>query len=463
MIRSGDRTRLAMISFIKRNLLTSALKIGNQIGNPSLNRSRFPNAIQGLTTAVCLLTLSACSQPSFDAGAQDAAKTVTILSPLTEEDQKKFAESLKPFETESGIDVQYQTTPDNFNELLKERIAKDDLPDLVVLPQPGLMEDFLADDLLVPLEEVLDIQELRKAYSDAWLDLGSVDDVPYALWYRVSVKSLVWYQPTVFELNSYEIPRTWAELIELSNKIVAKGGTPWCIGLENGAASGWPATDWIEDILLRTAGPEAYNQWITHQLPFNSPQVMNAFNEFGKILRSPKYVYGGAPKAATTPYSDAALGIFNNDCVLHRQASFAASFFPEDKAPRVDYDVFRLPGIDKKFGTPLLVGGDAIVMFNHTPESQALMKYLITPTPHKIWAGLGGFLSPHQQVPLDAYPDLVTQNIAQILADAEVIRFDGSDLMPGEVGTGSFWKGMLDFAKGKSAAEVTKEIDKSWP
>jgi alpha-glucoside transport system substrate-binding protein len=433
----------------------------------AVHRPSYQRAIAlSLAVSIWLIGTSACHPlPSSPLSSAEAPqKTVTILGQFSSEDQAKFEQTFIPFEQKTGIDVIYESA-DNFNTLLRMRIAAFNKPDLVALPQPGLMADLAAEGLLVPLTEVMETQALRSSYADAWLDLGTVDDVPYGLWVRASVKSLVWYRPTAFEAKGYDIPRTWVELIALSDKIVADGGTPWCIGLESGTASGWPGTDWIEDILLRTAGPETYSQWINHQLPFNSPPVLKAFNEFGKILRTPKYVSGGAAQSSKAAYGESSLGIFNSppDCYLHRQGSFISSFFPADKIPRIDYDVFLLPGIDPKFGTPLLVAGDAIAMFNKTPESQAFMQYLATPVPHEIWAGLGGFISPQQQVPLSAYPNLVTQNTAQILADADVIRFDGSDLMPSEVGTESFWTGMVDFANGKSAEAVAQEIDQSWP
>ena len=412
--------------------------------------------------ASAVIGLSACRQL---APAASEKKSVTILGQFSPEETARFEESLLPFEKETGIDVVYESA-DNFTSLLTLRISAFNAPDLAVLPQPGLMADLARADLLVPLtDDVIDTQALRASYSDDWLALGSVDDVLYGLWYRVSVKSLVWYRPTAFEQKGYDIPQTWAELVALSNEIVADGGTPWCIGLESGSASGWPGTDWIEDLLLRNAGPETYSQWISHELPFNSPPVIGAFNEFGKVLRNPKYVEGGPAKTVSTPYGESATGLFGNppDCYLHRQANFVASYFPEDKRPRVDYDVFPLPGIKPEFGTPILVAGDAIALLNKTPEAIALINYLATPEPHEIWANLGGFISPHQQVPTSAYSDLVDQNIAQILLDAETIRFDASDMMPGAVGTGSFWTGIIDFAKGQPAEAVTKRIDESWP
>ena len=410
--------------------------------------------------AIALFSLFSCSRSN----SVESAKTITILGQFAEEDAAKFEASLVPFEERNNIDIVYESA-DNFVSLLRMRISAFNPPDLAVLPQPGLMADLARDGLLVPLTEVMETQALRSSYADDLLDLGAVDGVPYGLWYRVSVKSLVWYQPKAFETKGYDIPQTWGELMALSDRIVEDGGTPWCIGFESGAASGWPGTDWVEDILLRQSGPEVYRQWVSHQLSFDAPPIVGALDEFGELLRKPEYVKGGAKQVASTPYGESALGIFGDSpsCYLHRQANFVASFFPEDKRPRVDYDVFPLPPINNTFGTPILIAGDAVVLLNNTPETAALMQYMTTPEPHEIWAGLGGFISPNQRVPVTAYSDLVTQNIAQVLADADSIRFDASDVMPGTVGTGTFWSGMVDFANGKSAEAVAKEVEASWP
>ncbi|MEL6900699.1 MAG: ABC transporter substrate-binding protein [Cyanobacteria bacterium J06606_4] len=424
-----------------------------------LKLGRANTLAMGLTLASSLL-LTGCDR----AGTEQAENTVTILGVIVGEQQQKLEQALAPFEEETGIEVVYEGT-DAFATLLPVRVESGDAPDLAMFPQPGLMTDFARSGQLIPLTNFMDVNTLRAAYPDTWLDLGTIDDEPYGIWYRASVKSLVWYRPSAFDAKNYQVPTTWSELTALSDKIAAEGETPWCIGLESGDATGWPGTDWVEDLMLRTAGPEAYDQWISHELPFDSPEVVNAFNEFGKILLEPKYVSGGAVNAVSTPFGDSPLGLFNEPptCYLHRQASFISTFFPEDKAPNVDYDVFPLPGIDEKFGLPVLVAGDAFGMFNDTTEARALMEYLATPVPHEIWAGLGGFISPHKAVSLDAYPDVVSQKIAQILADADVIRFDGSDMMPGAVGTGTFWSGVVDFAVGESAEDVTKAIEESWP
>lgn len=390
---------------------------------------------------------------------------VTVLGQFTGKDRENFGRSLLLFEEKTGIEVDYESA-DDFAGLLQLRVGVLNPPDVAIFAQPGLMADYARSGELVPLSDFMETTALRAAYPDTWLDLGTVDDEAYAVWYRASVKSLVWYRPSAFEAKGYDTPKSWPELVALSDRIVADGGTPWCVGLESGAATGWPGTDWIEDIMLRTAGPEAYRQWVAHEMPFNAPAVVKAFDGFGKFLRSPQYVYGGAAKTVDIPYGESALGIFNNppDCYMHRQANFAQSFFPADKVPRVDFDVFPLPGIDERFGQPLLVAGDAMAMFNDTPESRQLMAYMASAAPHELMASLGeGFISPQKQVLPAAYPDVVSQTVAQILTDADTIHFDGSDMMPGYVGGGSFWTGMVEFAKGKSAVEVTKEIEDSWP
>ncbi|MEO0768949.1 MAG: ABC transporter substrate-binding protein [Cyanobacteria bacterium J06649_4] len=429
--------------------------------NDDFNRRNSARVVAGgITGVVIASTLTSCNPNA----SEPAENTVTVLGVIVGEQQEKLEQALAPFEEETGIDVVYEGT-DAFATLLPVRVESGDAPDLAMFPQPGLMRDFAEAGQLVPLKDFIDTATLRAAYPDTWIDLGTFDSEPYAIWYRASVKSLVWYNPAAFEAGNYTIPTTWTDLIALSDQIVADGGTPWCIGLESGDATGWPGTDWIEDIMLRTAGPEAYSQWVDNTLAFSSDEVVNAFNEFGEILLNPDYVNGGAVGAVSTPFGDSPNGLFNEppNCYLHRQANFIASFLPEDAEASVDYDVFPLPGIDEKFGTPILVAGDAFGLFNDTPEARALMAYLATPTPHEIWAGLGGFISPHQAVSTDAYPDPVSQKIAQILTDAEVIRFDGSDMMPGAVGTGTFWSGVVDFAVGEPAEDVTSTIEASWP
>jgi alpha-glucoside transport system substrate-binding protein len=253
-------------------------------------------------------------------------------------------------------------------------------------------------------------------------------------------------------------------LIALSDKIVADGGTPWSIGVESEAASGWPATDWIEDIMLRTAGPDIYDKWVNHEIAWTDDAVKEAWELFGEIVLNEDYVYGGTTGVLTTNFGEAATPLFTDPpgAYMHRQASFITGFFPEGLEAGTDYDFFPFPSIDPQYGVPVLGGADLIVMFNDREETREFMKYLASPEPQEIWAAKGGgFISPNKAVSLDAYPDDLTRKMAEMVVNAEVFRFDASDLMPAAVGSGSFWTGTLDFISGEDLDAILAEIEES--
>ncbi|MEO1132369.1 MAG: ABC transporter substrate-binding protein [Cyanobacteria bacterium J06639_1] len=417
---------------------------------------------------VGLALLGSCTATSSSGdGASDTTASsgqVTILGVIVSEQEEKLRAALAPFEEETGIEVVYEGT-DAFATLLPVRVAGGNPPDIAMFPQPGLMADFARDGDLLPLSTFLGEDALQTAYDPYWLELGTFDGESYGLWYRASVKSLVWYRPQAFADAGYEVPTTWDEAIALSDRIVVDGGVPWCMGIESGSATGWPGTDWIEDIMLRTAGAETYDGWVANEVPFNAPEVKAAFEQFGDIARNEDYVVGGSIGVISTPFGDSPQGLFTDppQCYMHRQANFIASFFPEGVDLEAEIDIFPLPPIDEALGTPILVAGDAFAAFNDTPEVRQLMEYLATARPHEIWAGLGGYISPHAEVSADVYIDDLTRKQAAILAEADTLRFDGSDMMPGAVGTGSFWTGVTDYIGGSSLDTVLDDIQASWP
>jgi alpha-glucoside transport system substrate-binding protein len=413
------------------------------------------------------IALTSCSQPEASTEATTSpagARTVTVLGAFVGEQQLQLEEALAPFEQETGIDVIYEGT-DAFTTLLPVRIDSGDSPDIAMFPQPGLMRSLAEEGALVPVTEVLSREQLQQYYPDSWIDLSTVNDQIYGIWYRAALKSLVWYSPKQFEAAGYEIPQTWDEMIALSDQIVADGKTPWCLGMEGGNSSGWPGTDWIEDIVLQAEGPDFYDQWVQHEVPFNAPQVKNAFDYFGRIIRTPGYVYGGKTGALSTPWGDSVVGLFTEEpeCYLQRQGNFVSTFFPEGAVLGEDIDFFPTPTINSQYEGALLVGGDIFAMLQDTPEARELMAYLATPVPHESWAAQGNFLSANKQVDLNVYADPISRKQAELLTTAEIIQFDGSDSMPGAVGTGTFWSGMMDFVAGASATDVTDKIEYYWP
>ena len=415
-----------------------------------------------LGISLCL-AITSCGDTGGNGETTTNAKTVTVLGVVVGEQQDKLEAALAPFEEKTGIEVVYEGT-DAFATLLPVRVESGDAPDVAMFPQPGLMRDFAQTGQLVPISEFIAKENLATAYSEDWIDLTNVDDKLYGVWYRASVKSLVWYNPQAFAAKGYEVPKTWSEMIAFSDRIVADGETPWCLGMESGNATGWVGTDWVEDIMLRTAGAEVYDKWVNHEIPFNAPPVKEAFDKFGEIVLNPQYIQGGIVSAISTPFGDSPRGLISDPprCYFHRQANFIASFFPAEAVLGENMAVFPLPAIDAQQGNPVLVAGDIFGMFNDTPEARALMEYLATPEPHEIWAKLGGFISPHQQVSLDVYPDEVARTQAEILQNADTIRFDASDMMPSSIGTGAFWTGIIDFVGGEDSQKVIEQIEDSW-
>jgi alpha-glucoside transport system substrate-binding protein len=285
------------------------------------------------------------------------------------------------------------------------------------------------------------------------------------VWHRYNAKSLVWYPKEAWDAAGYEVPQTWDELLELTQLIADDGDTAWCIGIESGAATGWPATDWTEEMMLRTTTPENYDAWVKGELKFDSPEVRAAMEEWSKIWFDDAYVYGGTNSIVTTFFGDAPLPMFADPpkCWLHRQGNFITSFFPEGTEPGVDYDFFYFPAMTET-EKPWLVAGDIMAMFNDRPEVRALMEYFTMPESASGFLQEGGALAAHQTATPDMYGAELEKGIATLVQDATVFRFDGSDQMPGEVGSGSFWKGMTDYVSGAADLDtVLPEIDASWP
>jgi alpha-glucoside transport system substrate-binding protein len=255
------------------------------------------------------------------------------------------------------------------------------------------------------------------------------------------------------------------DLLALTDQIVEDGAVPWCIGLGSGDATGWPATDWVEDMMLRINPPEVYDGWVSNEIPFDDPQIIEAIEAFGHFARNDDYVDGGSASVGAIDFRDSPKGLFAvpPKCYMHHQASFIPSFFPEGSEAGVDYDFFYMPAYaEKDLGQPVLGAGTLWAITRDSEATRAFMHYLQTPLASEIWMALSGFLTPHKGVNVEAYSSDALRKQGQILLDATTFRFDGSDLMPGAVGAGSFWTGMVDYTAGADAAEVAGDIQSSW-
>jgi alpha-glucoside transport system substrate-binding protein len=408
---------------------------------------------------------------AWAAGAPDlSGQSLTISGPWLSPEDGYFENMVAYFENATGADVSYVGS-DSFEQQIVIDAEAGAAPNIAVFPQPGLAADLASRGLLAPLPASMGpwITDNYGAGS-SWVDLGTYADGNgadqlFGFFFNVNVKSLVWYNPENFEDAGYEVPTTMEDLRALTEQMVADGETPWCIGLGSGAATGWPATDWVEDIMLRTQPADVYDAWTSNEMPFNDARVVAAIEEFGWFARDDAKVSGGAGAVASTDFRDSPQGLFASppQCYMHRQASFVPAFFPEDVEFGVDADFFYFPSYaSKDLGNPVLGGGTLMAITNASDAASAFMEFLQQPIAHEIMMAQTGFLTPHKGVNLDAYLNDTLRKQGQILIDATTFRFDGSDLMPGGVGAGTFWTGMVDYTGGKDAQTVADEIQASW-
>jgi alpha-glucoside transport system substrate-binding protein len=419
-----------------------------------------------LMTGAALAALVAGSVSAQDLSGETITVSGTWLSPESEVVESIF----DIFEARTGATVKYVGS-DSFEQQIIIDAEAGSAPNIAIFPQPGLAADLASRGFLTPLKDgTADWVRENYAAGQSWVDLGTYagkdgKDALYGMFFRVDVKSLVWYSPENFEDAGYEVPTSMEDLKALSDQIVADGGTPWCIGLGSGAATGWPATDWVEDMMLRTQTPDVYDAWVKNEISFDDPRIVAAIEEFGAFALKDGYAAGGAGAVASTDFRDSPKGLFSSppQCYMHHQASFIPAFFPEGTVVGEDADFFYFPAYaDKDLGKPVLGGGTLFAITNPSEGAQALIEFLRDPAAHEVWMAAGGFLTPHKGVDLSKFVSETDRGLNNILLGATTFRFDGSDLMPGGVGAGSFWTGMVDYAGGKDATEVATEIQSSW-
>ncbi|OJF75731.1 MAG: ABC transporter substrate-binding protein [Treponema sp. CETP13] len=402
---------------------------------------------------------------SKDTKVEDTDPVIHVFGAFRGEEAARFQEIVKIFNAKSGYTVVYEGSPE-FETQIQVQAEAGTPPDIAAIPQPGTMKTFAEKGYIMPLPDSV-VDSINKNYATVWKELGSYDGKTYGVFHRVNAKSFVWYNKKAFAAKGYTVPKTWDELKALENKMVANGDTPWSIGFESGNATGWVGTDWMEDIMLRTAGPEMYDKWVNHEIPFNDPAVKKALDICGTIFLNEKYVYGGPTNILTTNYGDSIKPIYENPpkAYMNRQGNFITGFMQDDIQANLEENVgvFALPPIDEKWGTPVLGGGDQFVMFSNKPGVAEFLQFLTTWEACAPWAKIGGALFPHKNQNFDDYGNALERDIAKILVNAKVFRFDASDMMPAEVGSGTFWTGLVDYVGGEDSETVLTSIEDNWP
>jgi alpha-glucoside transport system substrate-binding protein len=384
--------------------------------------------------------LAACSSSSSGGG-----QSVTVIGTWGGDEEKAFLAMVKPWEDQTGNTVKYTGTRD-INTVLTTGVASGVLPDLAGLPGPGQMSEFVAAGALKPLDDVLDVSTYKAETAPALVDLGTVDGKLSGVFIKAAVKGLIWYDPKLHDYSSAP-PATWDDLNSQATANQGDASAIWCVGLESGSASGWPGTDWIEDIVLRQAGPDVYNQWWQGKVKWTDPAIKSAFQTFGQVVDSSA---GGSDAILTTAFQNGGDGLFTSPpaCEFHHQASFITGLgaFP-NMASGTDYNFFPFPDINSQYSGAVEGAGDLFGMFHDTDAAKSLMKYLVTAPAQDIWVKIGGALSANKNAA--DYPDDISKRSADLLSNAKIFVFDASDLMPTAMNA-AFWTAILDFTKDQS-------------
>ena len=426
-----------------------------------------------MTFLLLTLILGACGGASLE------GEEVTITGALIGEDQDGFRANFESFTEETGIVVTYQGS-DNFEQEIQIQMESGDTPDFALWPQPGAVVDAAQRGMLTSLEDLeIDIDAYKTNFSSYLVGLGTVDGSIYGGANAANLKSIVWYQPAEFEARGYAVPETWDAMIALADQIVADGMNPFCFGMYSNGASGWLATDWMEDIMLRTGnGTTSYDQWVTNELKFEDPIVKNAASLLSQIMHTENYVVGGTDAIVSTYFGNAQDPMFSKDangnpgCFMHRQASFIPAFWPEANQAEagIETTVFPFPVIDESLPKAALGAGDMWGAFNDRDATKAVAEYMLSAEFHAAAAAMpnNARLSAHTGFDTSLYSKDINRILGTIIADAlaaDAFRFDASDLMPPEVGAGSFWKEMMNLAvEGPGYIDTAMaNIDTSWP
>jgi alpha-glucoside transport system substrate-binding protein len=430
------------------------------------------NRIIGLgVIAVAGIVLAGCSGGSGGGGGD---KTVTIMGAFTADQAKAFQADLDAWSKTSGVKATYSGNS-NFQTAIVSKVSGGNPPDVAIYPQPGVLKSQTKS--LYPLDELgIDVKSITSDEANGLGNIADVDGKVYALPYSINVKSLVWYNPAAFTKAGLTVPKTDADMTALEKKIKDDGlGYPWCVGIEDGAATGWTATDWLEEYVLRYGGLDEYNKWITNDVKFSSDLVKKAGDKVATELLANGQVNGGGRAAATTSFKTAGNQLFvsgksSGQCFMMRQGSFIADFFPDNikaeiqKGDLSNINFFQLPSPDGT-DTAMLGGGDLVGAFSKDDNTKKVVDYLVSKDfGTNGYASQSIFLSPHNDFDTSKYTTEFQKNAQDLLKNSKVFGFDASDQMPGAVGAGTEWTNLTSWFAGQSTMDQAfKAIDDSWP
>jgi maltose-binding protein MalE len=413
--------------------------------------------------AVVAMAASACTSKKAEGPQQASAgnaklsgQKIEVAAEWSGAEQKNFEQVIAAFEKQTGAKVTFTSTGDNTATILGTRIKGGNPPDVALLPQPGLLGQFVSQGALTPIDDIAG-STVEANYAPVWKELGTVDGKLYGVWFKAANKSTFWYNTHVFDNAGVQPPATWDDLLTVADTVKASGVTPFAIG----AGDGWPLTDWFENVYLRTAGPDMYDKLSTHEIPWTDASVTTALQTLAQIWNHGDWIVGGNSGSLQISFTDSINDTFASSpkAGMTYEGDFVQGLLPSNAKAGTDAAFFDFPSINDS-PTAVVGGGDVAVLLKDSKAGEAFIDYLATPEAGEIWAKLGGFASPNKNVPISNYPDALTQESVKALTSAPDVRFDMSDLAPpafgGTPGQGE-WKILQDFIANPSDIQGTEE------
>jgi ABC-type glycerol-3-phosphate transport system substrate-binding protein len=399
-----------------------------------------------------------------DDGEAAGGDPIEVTAVWTGTEQERFTAVLDAFTAETGIETSYRSAGDDMAAFLGTQIEGGSPPDVAMIAQPALVEQLVGDGSLQPFNDDV-VAAIGENYADAWIDIGSVDGTPYALYFKVANKSTWWYNTAVFDQAGVEPPEDWDGMLEVASTVNASG-TPF---VSMGGADGWTLTDWFENIYIRTAGADAYDQLTNHEIPWTDESVVTALETWGELVGDPANLAGGTTGALNTGFEDSVKNVFADPAEAGTvyEGDFVAGVISGETGAEAetDFNFFTFPTIDGS--APAVVsGGDGAVVLTDNPSAQRFVEYLASAEASEVWASEGGFISANQNLDSSVYPDAISQSIGEaVVAAGDDVRFDMSDLVPPEFGGTSgqgLWKLFQDFVQNPGDIDgVTKKLEKA--
>lgn len=405
-------------------------------------RIMVPLAVMGSAS----LVLAGCTGDGGGGGGDGdgefAGETIEVAAAWSGDEQSNFERVIAEFESQTGATVNYSSFGDQAATTLGTQLEGGSPPNVALLPQPALLEQYASEGHLIPLDDET-ASLVEDNYAQSWIDLGTVDGELYGVWFKASNKSTVWYNNDIWQDAGAEAPDDWDGFLE-QLQLVSDSGYA---GISIGADVGWPLTDWFENVYLRTAGPDMYDQLTNHEIPWTDPSVTEALDVLATLWGTDLV----QPGAAQRTFPESVTEVFGADPQAGTvfEGDFVAGNITADGNSTVGENAlfFDFPAMNDS--EPSVVGGgDVAVAFVDDDVTHAFMRFLASADAAEVWVPNGGLTSPNQAVDTSMYPDDIARQIAEALTGAEVFRFDMSDLTPsafgGTPGQG-FWQIMIDF------------------